>query len=235
MESLSKARIEALVGTKIKNLNLYIRALTHKSALKKYEILKDDYETLEFMGDSVLGFVITKWLFDKFEKQKEGFLTRARTKIVRSETLAGFAREMGIGDLVLMDDKGMNNGWNNNSKILEDCFEALVGALYLDLGMIAARDFILNIIENAHISLEDDNYKDQMMRYCQASKFPQPEYIVLSLNRGIFTVKLIMNGQTCGHGSASTKKQAEQNAAQMALKTMNICVPSYASKGPDSY
>jgi ribonuclease-3 len=231
----SKNNIESLVGTKIKNLNLYIRALTHKSALKKYEHLTDDYETLEFMGDSVLGFVITKWLFDKYEDQKEGFLTRARTKIVRSETLAGFGKQLGLGSLILMDDKGIRNNWNNNPKILEDCFEALIGAIYLDLGMIHARNFILNIIEHAHISLVDDNYKDQIMRYCQALKLPAPEYNVVSLQHGIFCIQLIMNGMVCGIGEATTKKQAEQHAAYMALKTMNLSIPNYASKGPETH
>jgi len=232
---IERTQIETLVGTKIKNLNLYIRALTHKSALKKYENLTDDYETLEFMGDSVLGFVITKWLFDKYEEQKEGFLTRARTKIVRSETLAGFARDLGIGELILMDDKGIRNKWNYNPKIMEDCFEALVGAIYLDLGMIQARNFILHIIEKSNVSLVDDNYKDQIMRYCQALKHPAPEYSVVSFEHNVFTIHLILNGTVCGQGTASTKKQAEQNAALMALKTMNLSIPNYASKGPTTY
>jgi len=235
MEKFTKTHIESLVGTKIKNLNLYIRALTHTSALKKYTNLSEDYETLEFMGDSVLGFVITKYLFDKYKDQNEGFLTRARTKIVRSETLAGFARSLGLGNLILMDDKGIRNNWNNNPKILEDCFEALVGAIYMDLGMVAARDFILNILETANVSLIDDNYKDQVMRYCQALKYPQPIYDVISHVNGMFTIRLVMNNTVCGQGVASTKKQAEQYAAHMALKTMNLSIPSYASQGPIAY
>jgi len=235
MEKLTKLRIETLVGTKIKDLNLYIRALTHKSALKKYEHLKDDYETLEFMGDSVLGFVITKWLFDKYQGENEGFLTRARTKIVRSETLAGFAKQLGLGELILMDDKGIRNGWNYNPKIMEDCFEALIGALYLDLGMIHVKNFILNIIESANVSLVDDNYKDQVMRYCQAMKHPVPEYLVHTIDQGYFVIHLKLNGVVCGQGMASNKKQAEQHAALMALKTMNLSIPNYASKGPDAY
>lgn len=235
MEKLTKLRIETLVGTKIKDLNLYIRALTHKSALKKYEHLTDDYETLEFMGDSVLGFVITKWLFDKYHGENEGFLTRARTKIVRSETLAGFAKQLGLGELILMDDKGIRNSWNYNPKIMEDCFEALIGAIYLDLGMIQVKNFILNIIEAANVSLVDDNYKDQVMRYCQAMKHHAPEYIVHTMDQGYFVIHIKLNGVVCGQGMASNKKQAEQNAALMALKTMNLTIPSYASKGPDAY
>jgi len=231
---MDRTKIENIVGTKINNLNLYIRAFTHKSALKEYP-LKEDYETLEFMGDSVLGFVITKYLFDKYSNENEGFLTRARTKIVRSGTLARIAHEIGLGEMIIMDEKGIRNSWNYNPKILEDCFEALIGAIYLDLGMIYARNFIITIIEKSNVSLEDDNYKDQIMRYCQAMKYPFPEYNVLSFKNGTFEIELVMNGNTCGHGYASTKKQAEQYAAQMALKTMNLKIPNYASKGPATY
>jgi ribonuclease III len=229
----NRAQIESLVGTKIKNLNLYIRAFTHKSALKKYQ-LTDDYETLEFMGDSVLGFVITKYLFDRYSDKKEGFLTRARTKIVRSQTLADFARKLNLGSLILMDDKGTRNNWNNNPKILEDCFEAFVGAIYLDLGMVHARDFILNILNTHDISLEDDNYKDQVMRYCQALKQKLPEYTVVSHENGIFCVQLMMNDIVYGCGYAKTKKEAEQNAAFITLKTLNLKIPKHASSGAET-
>jgi ribonuclease-3 len=230
----NRKHIETLVGTKIKNLNLYTRAFTHKSALKKYQ-LEDDYETLEFMGDSVLGFVITKYLFDRYADKKEGFLTRARTKIVRSQTLAGFAKKLGLGDLILMDDKGIRNNWNNNPKILEDCFEALVGAIYLDLGMIYARDFILNVIDTHDISLEDDNYKDQVMRYCQSQKQKIPEYPVVSHENGIFCVQLVMNDIVYGCGYAKTKKEAEQNAAFITLKTLNLKIPKHASSSSETH
>src|SRR5210317_2356854 len=146
--SIDRASAENLVGTKISNIDLYQKAFTHKSALKEDDTLNGSFETLEFIGDSVLGFVITKFLFDKHENRQEGFLTKARTKLVRSETLAAIARKLGLHEWVLMDEKGMRNGWNNNSKILEDVFEALVGAIYLDLGLAHAKQFILRIYEN---------------------------------------------------------------------------------------
>ena len=84
--------------------------------MKEYENLTESFETLEFMGDSVLGFIITKFLFDRHEEKQEGFLTKARTKLVRSETLADIALKLGLNDIVLMDEKGMRNGWNNNPR-----------------------------------------------------------------------------------------------------------------------
>src|SRR5210317_1419887 len=164
--------IEKLVGTKIKDLSLYQRAFTHKSALKEYEQFNESFETLEFMGDSVLGFIITKFLFDRFEERQEGFLTKARTKLVRSETLADIATKLGLNNLVLMDEKGMRNGWNNNPKILEDVFEALVGAIYMDLGLLHAKEFVLRIYNfpiyfYLNPLIFDDNLKDHLMRCCQ--------------------------------------------------------------------
>lgn len=211
--------LDALVGTKIKDINLYIRAFTHKSALKRFESLKSSYETLEFMGDSVLGFVVTKFLFDAHEKEQEGFLTKARTKMVRGTTLAALSKILEFDKWIIMDEKGMRNGWNNNPKILEDVFEAFVGAIYLDLGMVHAKRFILESFEKVETNLTDDNYKDQLMRWCQAEKLPLPDYRVDAHSNGTFMVTVIVDGQEMGCGFASTKKQAEQNAAQLLLKT----------------
>ena len=101
---LTKERAEQLVGTKIKNLDLYQKAFTHKSALKEYAQFTESFETLEFIGDSVLGFVITKFLFDRYESRQEGFLTKARTKLVRGETLAHIANQLGLQNYIIMDE-----------------------------------------------------------------------------------------------------------------------------------
>ena len=217
--NVSQQVIEQLVGTKIKDLSLYQKAFTHKSALKEHENLTQSFETLEFMGDSVLGFVITKWLFDKFEEKQEGFLTKARTKLVRSETLASIALKLGLNKLVLMDEKGMRNEWNNNPKILEDVFEALVGAIYMDCGLLHAKQFILGIYENPEFIdlnciMVDDNFKDHLMRYCQTNNYELPEYRVLSQENGVFVIGAIVQNRQLGQGYAKSKKQAEQNAAR---------------------
>jgi len=214
------------VGTKVKDISLYLRAFTHKSALKKYT-LTESFETLEFMGDSVLGFIITKMLFDRYEVEQEGFLTKARTKLVRGATLAHVARHLNLDRWVLMDDKGSRNGWMSNDKILEDVFEALVGAIYLDLGLLYAKRFVLDIFNNPEIIdmnkiMIDDNFKDQLMRYCQQTKISLPVYTVESHDSKTFTVSVTVNDSKVGVGSASTKKQAEQNAAQEGLKNIGI-------------
>jgi len=217
---MDRQKIEQLVGTKIRDVSFYQRAFTHKSALKKYQGLTGSYETLEFMGDSVLGFIITRHLFDKHEKEQEGFLTKARTKMVRGKTLCEISEQLGLQSWILMDDKGIRNNWNMNPNILEDVFEALVGAIYLDLGMVHAKKFVFAAFDRVEISLTDDNYKDQLMRKCQAAKLPLPDYQVRNqYPNGTFHIEVIVDGVACGSGFASTKKQAEQNAAEIALKS----------------
>jgi ribonuclease-3 len=217
---LDRDALNALVGIKVKNLDLYQRAFTHKSALKRYRGLSGSYETLEFMGDSVLGFIVTKHLFDLYEVRQEGFLTKARTKMVRGATLCDIAEKLNLGPRILMDEKGIRNGWNTNPKILEDVFEALVGAVYLDLGVVHTKKFVFDSYDKVTTSLCDDNYKDQLMRWCQALKFPLPDYQVTTHSpNGTFFITAMINGQSAGCGFASTKKQAEQNAAQIVLKT----------------
>ncbi|BAT22141.1 putative ribonuclease III [Yellowstone lake phycodnavirus 1] len=232
--TLDVSLINSLVGTKIKNTDLYQRARTHKSALKRYSGLTGSYETLEFMGDSVLGFIITKHLFDQYEKEQEGFLTKARTKMVRGKTLCEISKKLGLHELILMDEKGQRNSWNTNPNIMEDAFEALVGAIYLDLGMIHAKRFVLDAFTKVETNLTDDNYKDQLMRWCQALKMPLPEYRIIGNTNGMFCVQLVVDGLECGCGFATSKKEAEQNAAQLLLKTdirfKNKQIPTNGSK-----
>ncbi len=223
---VDKTRIEELVGTKIKNLDLYQRAFTHKSALKEYEQFTESFETLEFIGDSVLGFVITKFLFDRYESRQEGFLTKARTKLVRGETLAKIANTLNLNELVIMDEKGMRNQWNNNPKILEDVFEALIGALYMDIGLIHAKEFILRIYQDPEIVdmnsiMVDDNYKDHLMRHCQVNNWQLPEYRVCAHLEGLFYIDIYIDNMFRARGAAKSKKQAEQNAAQMYFQVLD--------------
>lgn len=216
---IDKVSAENLVGTKISNIDLYQKAFTHKSALKEDETLNGSFETLEFIGDSVLGFVITKFLYDKYENRQEGFLTKARTKLVRGETLAGIASALELYKWIRMDEKGMRNQWVYNPKILEDVFEALIGAIYMDLGLLHAKEFILRIYNDPkYVNLQsimvDDNFKDHLMRYCQSNGLSLPVYNIASHENGIFHIAVFVDGVCMGYGFAKSKKQAEQNAAR---------------------
>lgn len=234
MNEINKDEIESIVGTHIRDISLYQCAFTHKSALRQYSNLSSSYETLEFLGDSVLGFVITKILYDEYPDAHEGFLTKLRTQLVRGRNLARLSTELGLYRYIIMDEKAMRNRWYMNPSILEDVFEAFIGAMYLDLGIIHVRQFITNLFDIR--VLEDDNYKDIVMRYCQALKYNLPEYIVRSYDCGMFTIDLYIQGLYQSTGSAQTKKEAEQMAASIVVKrhdlqNINGCTGKEAHRG----
>jgi ribonuclease-3 len=217
---IEKNEIEKLVGTRIRDPSLYQCAFTHKSALKQYSV-KSSYETLEFLGDSVLGFVITKILYDNYNQENEGFLTKARTQFVRGKTLADISLRLGMFRFIIMDDKGMRNQWFRNPKIMEDVLEAFIGAIYLDLGLVHVKEFVRREFDMS--SFVDDNYKDIVMRWCQSKGFQLPEYKERTFENGMFTIDLYVNGEWCGAGQATTKKGAEQLAASRLLKVKENC------------
>lgn len=210
---ISQTDVEALIGSRINNLKTYQRAFTHKSSNE------ESYENLEFMGDSVLGFVVTKYLYDKYgSEHQEGFLTKARTKFVRGTTLASIAESLQLYKWIQMDEKGHRNGWNRNPKILEDVLEALIGAIYIDLGILHAKQFILGLIQDYPVDLSDDNFKDQLMRYCQTTYKTLPIYDIETFLSGVYIVTVSVNGSLLAKGEGTTKRRAEQDAASKALK-----------------
>lgn len=217
--AIDKQRIENIVGCKVSDISLYQCAFTHKSALKQYSV-KTSYETLEFLGDSVLGFVITKMLYDGYREKQEGFLTKARTKLVRGKTLSDIALKLGLDEFVLMDEKGMRNKWYKNPKILEDVLEAFIGAIYLDIGICQVKRFVTKYFDMSNF--EDDNYKDIVMRWCQSNKITLPDYRVASYERGVFLIHLYIDGVNVSYGMAKTKKEAEQYAAEMLVRNTNL-------------
>ena len=225
---LTRDVLSRIVGYRVNNVELFQRSFTHKSALSA-SVATAHYETLEFMGDSVLGFIITKFIFDKFHNEKEGFLTKARTRLVRGKTLANVSKHLGLHNYILMEPVAMQKKWYMNANVLEDVFEALVGAVYMDAGMLTTRKFVIDTFHSMRLFddefiRDDDNYKDVLMRSCQKIKFPLPEYTARVTN-GDHQVIVEVNKVLLGHGRGQSKREAEQNAAQTALynwHTLNV-------------
>lgn len=225
-----KAALERNIGIQIRNLSLYKEALTHKSAVK-YNGKSN--ERLEFLGDSVLSLVTTKYLYDRYPDASEGLLTRLRTKIVSGTMLSELSERLELHTMVAMNSRAQNAGWNNNSRIKEDLFEAVVGAIYLDHGLPSARDFIIRLLE-ANVDWdqvhEDTNYKDALMRTTQFMSWELPTYCVVGTSgpdhSKRFTVKVLIQGREVGVGTSNSKKNAEQHAAKKALDVLNIQLPA---------
>ncbi len=228
-EAEYRRTIEELVGFSISDLGLYERALSHRSLLRrKKDSRQYSNERLEFLGDAVLGFVVADHLYLHFRNEDEGFLTRIRAKLVNGERLATAAREMNLGTVIRVSDNMIQKGGRDNTSVLADGFEAIIGALYLDLGIEAARDFIhrrlLDDSDMDHLAVHRDNYKSLLLEYVQAKGWPQPTYDMFaedgpSHNRD-FTVDVVVNNVAIGRGKANSKKKAEQRAAKEALAKM---------------
>jgi ribonuclease-3 len=236
---VSREEIQSLLNMKIKNVSVYQRALVHKSiykAVKRYrgeapiqEYLLQHNERLEFLGDSVLGLIVANYLFHKYPDKNEGFLTRIKTKLVNGTQLANLAREINLGKYIIMSTHVENIKGRNSQKILEDAFEAFLAAIFKDLGFDAVNAFIINIIEKLDFTevLLEDNYKDLLLRYTQTNfKNSTPSYSLVKTDgpphNRTFTVVVVISGNEYSQGTARSKKQAEQIAAENTLKKLNV-------------
>jgi len=227
----TRDEIESITRFRIRNLKLYQEAFIHKSAVKLLSAKRSN-ERLEFIGDSVLNLVIAKYLYEKYPDENEGYMTKLRTRIVNGQCLSKISDRIGLGNHVRMNEKALRQGWNTNPRILEDLFESIVGAIYLDQGLEMSTRFILENLSD-HLQSEDlqvdKNFKDMLMRYAQTSNASLPLYNIVSEmgpnHRKQFVVTVTVNGCNIGQGVAHNKKQAEQQAAYNALMCIGFVEP----------
>jgi ribonuclease III len=219
-------KLEKIIGASILDKNIYVEALIHRSFLEENEQLTFSNERLEFLGDSVLNLVIGEYLFSKFPKEEEGFLTKVRAKLVNRNALSLVAENMNLGELLIISSSVPKSITHNSKSMLSDALEALIGAIYLDSGIETCKNFIQkNIIEPALKNgehLVDENYKSQLLEYAQANKLSIPVYQIVSEegphHDKTFIAEVIIGEKVLGEGKGKSKKEAEQNAAQVALK-----------------
>ena len=224
-----RTAVEALVGAEVLDLALYRQALRHRSAVRGQ---KDTHlfsnERLEFLGDAVLGFVVGEHLYRTFPDADEGYLSRLRAKLVSGAALAEHARALDLGPHLAMSAEMRAAGGEAHATLLADALEAVIGALYLDRGVEAARAFIHRALldgrDLAALAAAHDNYKSVLLERAQASGWPQPAYQVVSMDGAsharTFTVEVLVRGEAYGVGQAASKKQAEQLAARAALERL---------------
>lgn len=196
-------------------------------------LFNDSNERLEWLGDGIIQSITAQYLWHRFPNQDEGFLTKTRSKLVKTETLCKLAKHVGLDEYVIISrdvDKHFNG--RDNSRILEDTFEAFIGVLSQDFGeeegYVLCKKFIINVIEYyidiPELINRDTNYKDQLMRFYQKEfngKFPV--YNLVSEDGQITNRTYVMcvadpKGNKVGVGKGKSKKEAEQNAAKEALE-----------------
>ena len=226
---VARKDIEDLVGMPIRDLSLYEHALRHRSMFRGHVTTgTESNERLEFLGDAILGAVVADLLFEEFPDDSEGFLTRMRANLVNGQALADYARTIQLGSLILMSENMAGSEGRDNQTILADAFEAMVGALYLDLGFGAVRRFIFRLIDELvdldSLAVQRSNFKSLLLEYVQARGWTQPSYAVVTeegpSHDRRFTIDVLVEGTPRGRGQAASKKQAEQHAAREALDAL---------------
>jgi len=222
---------------KIKNLELYQRAFIHKSYcnMKDYEEFENDidalslfqesYEKIEFLGDSILEYIICEYIYQRYTmiyEQDEGFLTKLKNRLVCGDMLCILAKKLDFNKHIVISKHIEDNcDGRNNKNILEDSFEAFLGALYLDTNNIdIVKNFCIKVYEKyvdfGEIILNDTNYKDQLQRYLHGRFKTYPNYVVEPHN-DIYKCNIIVNSEHISEGIGETKKKAEQNASKNTL------------------
>lgn len=213
--------LSGLVGYTFSNTELFEQALTHRSAGRV------NNERLEFLGDSILGFVITENLYRRYPDAPEGVLTRLRATLVRRETLAGLARKLELGPLIRLGaGERKSGGWRRDS-ILANTLESIIGAIYLDAGADACTRFILMIFNDLFADLDisqtGKDPKTVLQEWLQSRKLPLPVYQVVAeqgeAHRRTFTVICeVPSLDSCVRANGSSKRMAEQAAAAIMLE-----------------
>lgn len=235
IQNTDTASLEAAIGHSFSDKNILLEALTHSSfanelkARKKYISCN---ERLEFLGDSVLSLVASELLYEKFKELPEGELTKRRAMLVQSSALASYAREINLGEyLYLGNGEEMSNGRDRQS-ILENAFEALVAAVYLDAGkdgLDAARAMLTPFIKkelDGMIDLVHFDSKTELQQLIQQAEGDFLEYAVVGESgpdhNKTFEVEARLNSNVIGRGRGRSKREAEQNAAHEALKLFGV-------------
>jgi ribonuclease-3 len=225
------------------NKALLQRALTHRSYLNENpDYPLEDNERLEFLGDAVLDFITGETLYHRFPEMPEGRLTNLRSALVRTETLARFASHLKLGDYLFLGRGEEEGGGRRRPAILCDAFEALIGAIYLDKGLDAVRQFVYQAIDPAlHEILASDADKDAKSRL---QELAQSHYQLTPTYRTVreqgpdhakeFTVEALIGGKIYGRGTGLSKQTAAQAAAQHALQILEEELVSHQDIGAES-
>ena len=230
---------------KVNDILLYQTSFIHKSYCKElYEntdfnnidasldLQDSSYETMEFLGDSILGSIVSSYLYERFYKiynQDEGFLTYLKNRIVCGESLSVLSKRLGLHKFIVIS-KHIEDSCDgrNNLNILEDVFEAFIGAIFLDNNYETVKEILLNIIEKhidfTDIIIKNNNYKDQIIKYLQHNYKENPKYIdsLHEYDDKIYCCELLFQDKIISRGEGKSKKKAQQDASKNALHHYNV-------------
>lgn len=226
----SVEELETRLGYYFKNKELLNEALTHRSSLiETGKERNSSYERLEFLGDAVLGILVSHYLFQNFPDKDEGELTKIKATLVSEAHLSRKAKLIALGRFLHLSSEEEKSGGRLRHSILSDSYEAILGAIYLDGGLKEVERFIqFHLLKDIKETAEDrsfHNYKGELLELLQAEGEGIPRYEVLVEegpdHKKTFTVGVYSKGKHLGTGKGTSKKEAEQNAAKMALEELD--------------
>ena len=212
-----------LFGFEPVNINLYKLALLHKSKNKN-----ESNERLEYLGDAVLNLIVAEYLFKKYPYKDEGFLTKIRSKIVSRESLNNLGRKVGLKDLI--NFKNVNEYSKNYNSIYGDALEAIIGAVYLDVGFEYCQEYIVKNIIIPYYNFDElvnktHNFKSKILEWSQKEKKLikfSTKKIILKNNSSQFESILIIENKEISKGFGSNKKSAEKDASRLACEKLEL-------------
>lgn len=220
--------LEKEIGYVFKKRSLLKQAVTHRSYANEIRGSGPFNERLEFLGDAVLSLISADFLYKKFPSMAEGDLTKLRSSLVCTASLSEYARRINLGDYLLLGKGELATGGNERDSNLENAFEALIAAVYLDGGIDKARRFVLRFLDDSvethHISFKD--YKTKLQEIVQESHEETLNYVITKESGPDhdkrYEVEVHLNSNVIGKGKGRSKKQAEQEAAKQALQLMGL-------------
>ena len=218
--------IEAITDHKFKRRDLALAAITHPSAVEG-EPVWHSYERLEFLGDSILGAIVATDIFERFHDMDEGELTRLKISLVSGKTLSVVAETLGIGECIIFGESEKGTGARGMHSALENVYESVLGALYLDGGYEVAHEFVMRTL-GPHISRDLAEHpvspKSRLQEITQRELRCGPEYRLEGeqgpAHSPTFTSVVLVSGRRMGRGTGSSKKEAESAAAADAIKRL---------------
>jgi ribonuclease-3 len=220
--------MEKNLGYAFKDKKLFLKAFIHRSFLhENKKIAEESNERLEFLGDAILGVLISDYLFHKFPDWSEGKLSSQKSFLVDSASCSHYMRKLGLENFILLGKGEFYTVSRGRDSIIADAFEALMGAIYLDGGFLAVKTLLLEMLQEELENLIKNpmrNYKAELQDYSQKKIQKIPEYKVLQESgpehEKTFFVEVFLGDEKVGFGKGASKKEAEQSAAADALEKM---------------
>ena len=226
--------LQSRLGFAFQDESLLALAITHPSVAYEAPDKQPHNQRLEFLGDAVLGLILSAELYDKFPEAGEGPMTKARAHLVNQRSLANQARVLGLGGDLVLSKGEESNGGRDRASSLADVYEAIVGAMFLDQGYLPVREFVLRCFGNAVGELTEmpslDNPKGELQEWLQARSSAPPRYEVTSVegpdHDRVFECAVLQADTELARGRGKSKKEAESEAAFQALEDLRQREPS---------